>query len=400
MLLRHQTPLSPSYLSQGVLVDFSWTEEQEELHRAVVAFARAELESSTRNGAGASDDLRRRWAKCAQFGILGLPFAQEYGGLDAGPLSAALAMEALGFGCQDAGLVFALSAQMWSVQMPLSRFGSEQQKRLYLSRLCSGEIIGGHAMSEPHSGSDAFSLRTTATRDGRFYVLNGTKTFVTNAPFADLFVIFATTDASQGFFGVTGFILERETSGLTVGPPLEKMGLQTAQMAEVYLTDCMVDESCRLGPEGQGAQIFRDSMDWERSMILAGQVGAMARQLEQAVEYAQARRQFGKPIGKFQAVSHKLADMKVRLETCRLLLYKAAWLKQRGEQSEAASALAKLYISEAAVLSALDAIQVRGGYGYMSECDVEVALRDAVGGRIFSGTSEIMRNIIAYDLGL
>lgn len=381
-------------------MDFSWTEEQEELRNAVAAFARTQLAGFTKTGEGASDDLRRRWAKCAQFGILSLPFTQEYGGLDAAPLSAALALEALGFGCQDAGLVFALSAQLWSVQMPLSRFGSEEQKRLYLSRLCSGEMIGGHAMSEPHSGSDAFSLRTTATRDGRFYVLNGTKTFVTNAPFADLFIIFATTDAKQGFFGVTGFILERETSGLGVGRSMEKMGLRTAQMAEVYLTDCVVDESRRLGLEGQGAQIFRDSMDWERSMILAGQVGAMARQLEETVEYARTRRQFHKPIGKFQAVSHKIADMKVRLETSRLLLYRAAWLKQRDEQTEAASALAKLYISEAAVLSALDAIQIHGGYGYMTECDVEVALRDAVGGRIFSGTSEIMRNIIAYDLGL
>lgn len=378
-------------------MEFGWTEDQLALKKAVLDFANSELK---RRKDGNGDTLwRDAWNKCANFGILGLYFPSVYGGQEAGGLGTALAMETLGTVCPDAGLLFGLNAQMWSVQMPIWRFGTDAQKERYLPALIKGDCIGAHGMSEPESGSDAFSLRTSAVRDGDFYVLNGKKTFVTSAPDADLFVIFARVGNKPGVFGLTAFLVECAW-GVRVGEHIQKMGLNGAPMAEVYLDDCRVPVENRLGGEGQGARIFNDSMEWERTFILAWQLGVMERQITGATEYVRQRKLSGKPIASFQAVSHRIAEMKVRLEAARLLLYRAVWLKSEGKPAASESAIAKLYTAEAAVASALDAIQLRGGYGYSTETGVEVALRDAVGGRIYSGTSEVLRNIIARELGL
>jgi alkylation response protein AidB-like acyl-CoA dehydrogenase len=377
---------------------FDWTDEQLALKKAVSDFARAEL---ARRDDGLSPDTlwREGWDKCANFGILGLYFPQGYGGQEAGGLGTALAMETLGTVCPDAGLMFALSAQMWSVQMPIWRFGTEEQKNRYLPRLIQGSLIGAHGMTEPESGSDAFSLRAKAARDGDSYLLSGSKTFVTSAPEAELFVIFARLENRPGIFGLTAFLVERSW-GIRVGSPIHKMGLNGAPMAEVYLDDCRVPKENRLGGEGQGSRIFNDSMEWERTYILAWQIGIMERQIAEAVQYARERKLNGKPISSFQAVSHRIAEMRIRLEAARLLLYRAAWLKSEARPSALESAIAKIYAAEAAVASALDAIQLRGGYGYATDTGVERTLRDAVGGRIYSGTSEVLRNIIAHELGL
>jgi alkylation response protein AidB-like acyl-CoA dehydrogenase len=255
-------------------------------------------------------------------------------------------------------------------------------------------------MTEPDSGSDAFKLRTRAERRGDCYVLNGTKTFVTNAPVADLFLVFATLDPSRGMWGVTAFLIERDTKGLTVGNRIEKMGLKTSPMAELILEDCVLPAASLLGREGQGVPVFSHSMGWERSCILASTVGGMEWQLEKSLKHVRERRQFGKPIGNFQLVAAKIADMKLRLEACRLLLYRAAWAHGRGEPNALEGAMAKLMISEYAVQSSLDAIQIHGGYGYMREYHVERHLRDNVGARLYSGTSEIQRLIVARHLGL
>jgi hypothetical protein len=243
-------------------------------------------------------------------------------------------------------------------------------------------------------------LRTRAERRDDGYVINGTKMFVTNAPVADLAVVFATLDPAKGMWGITAFLVERGTPGFTVSRDLEKMGLRTAPMAELVLQDCYLPLENRLGPEGAGARIFNSSMEWERSCILASNVGAMERQLEECIEYARERRQFDQPIGKFQSVANRIVDMKVRLETARLLLYKVAWLKKSGRPAVMEAALAKLYLSECFVQSGLDAIRAHGGYGYMTEFEVERDLRDAIGGMLYSGTSDIQRNIIARLLGL
>ncbi len=381
-------------------MDFAWTLDQVQLRDAVLAFARRALQDDVISRDKDGQFSRELWMRCAEFGIQGLPFPEEYGGRGSDILTTVLAMEALGQGCRDNGLIFSMNAQMWSVQMPILRFGTEDQKQKYLKRLCDGTVIGAHAMSEPASGSDAFSLRTTAERRGNRYVLNGSKTFVSNAPVADLFVVFASVDLAKGALGLTAILVERDTPGLQVSRPIAKMGLTTSPMAELVFDDCEVPVENRLGKEGRGASLFNDSMEWERSCILASFLGTMQRQLDTSVRYAKERHQFGKPIGAFQSVSNRLVQMKLRLDAGRLLLYRAAWAKQNGAPAAAEAALAKLYLSEACLQSSLDAVQIHGGYGFTTEYQLERDLRDAVGGRLYSGTSEIQAAIIARTLGL
>ena len=381
-------------------MDFSWSKEQLEFKQAVIDFAQKELNKGLIEHDRQGQLARENWRKCAQFGILGLPFPEEYGGIEADVLTTMLTMEGLGYGCRDNGLIFAMNAQMWSVQMPIYLHGSEAQKARYLPALASGDIIGAHGMSEPDAGSDAYSLRTRAERRDGGYVLNGTKMFVTNAPVADMAVVFATTDPSRKMWGITAFVVDMGTPGFSVSRDIEKMGLRTSPMGELIFEDCFVPEENRLGPEGAGARIFNGSMEWERSCILGSHIGAMERQLEECIRYAREREQYGQPIGKFQSVANRIVGMKVRLETARLLLYKVAWLKKQGKAASMEAAMAKLYLSEAFVQSGLDAVATLGGYGYMTEFEVERDLRDAIGGTIYSGTSDIQRNIIAQLLGL
>lgn len=380
-------------------MEFSWSAEQLQLREAIIAFGRQAL----------SDDLiardrnetfsRELWSRCAEFGLIGLPFPVEYGGGGSDVLTTVLAMETLGYVCKDDGLSFGINAQMWSVMMPIHRFGTPEQKERYLTRLCSGEWIGAHGMSEPDSGSDAFSLRTTARLDGDSYVLNGTKTFVSNAPVADVFVVFATVDRSLGSLGLTAFLVERDTPGFRVGRPLEKMGLRTSLMAELIFEDCRVPVENRIGREGRAVGIFNDSMEWERGCILAPCLGGIQRQLESGSAYAREREQFGQSIGKFASVSQRLVAMKVRLEIGRLALYRAAWLKMNGQPASEAAAIAKLYVSDAWTQTCIDAIQLRGGYGFMTDYEVERDLRNAIGSTLYSGTSDIQRALIARSLG-
>jgi hypothetical protein len=381
-------------------MDFSWSEEQLEFKNAVIEFARKELNDNLMQRDKDGIFPREFWKKCANFGIQGLPFPREYGGQGADILTTILVMEGLGYACKDNGLIFGINAQMWSVQMPILGFGTEVQKRNYLSRLCSGAWIGAHAMSEPGSGSDAFSLNTSAGLHGDYYILNGSKIFVSNAPMADVFLVFATVDKRKGFMGITAFIVERGFSGVRVGKEISKMGLKTSPMAEVFFDDCKVPIQNRLGSEGNGSAIFKDSMEWERGCILANYIGGMERQLETCTQYANERKQFNRPIGKFQSVANRLVDMKVRMETARLMLYKAAWTKKTQGQASMDTAIAKLYLSESWVQSCLDAIQIHGGYGYTTEYEAERELRDSIAGTLYSGTSEIQRNLIAGQLGL
>ncbi|GAB4262825.1 MAG: acyl-CoA dehydrogenase family protein [Candidatus Promineifilaceae bacterium] len=381
-------------------MDFNWNEEQLAFKEAVTVFAQKELNDNIIERDKAGELSRENWQKCADFGLLGLPFPEEYGGAEADILTTMLTMEGLGYGCRDNGLMFALNAQMWSVQHPINALGTPKQKAKYLPRLIRGEIIGAHGMTEPDSGSDAYSLRTRAEKVEGGYVLNGSKMFVTSAPIADIAVIFATTNPNMKMWGVTAFIVEKGTPGFSVSRDIEKMGMRTSPMGEIVLQDCFVPEENRLGPEGAGARIFASSMEWERSCILGCHVGGMQRQLEEAIAYVRQREQFGQPIGKFQSVSNRIANMRVRLESSRMLLYKVAWLKSEGRSANLEAAMAKLHISEAFVQNSMDALRVRGGYGYMSEYEVERELRDAIGSTIYSGTSDIQRNIIARLLGL
>ena len=381
-------------------MDFSLSAEQRELTEAATAFARRELNQDLAKREEAGEFPREAWRACADFGILGLPVPAELGGAGSDVLTTALVMEALGYGCHDNGLLFSLNAQMWSVELPLLNFGTPAQQRAYLPGLVSGDIIGGHAMTEPGSGSDALRMRTRAERRGDHYLLNGTKQYITNAPVADVLLVYASVKGTPGLAGLSAFLVDAATAGLEVSSSFEKMGLRTSPMGEITLTDCLVPAGNRLGPEGAATAIFNSSMEWERSCLFASAVGAMRRQLDACVEYARSREQFGQPIGKFQGVAGKLADMYVRLEAARLLIYQVAWLKQQGRPAPAEAAAAKLFTSEAWVQSSQDAIQTHGAWGYLKDAGIERDLRDAVASTIYSGTSEIQRVILARMLGL
>ncbi|WP_432190132.1 acyl-CoA dehydrogenase family protein [Streptomyces sp. Tue6028] len=381
-------------------MDFELTPEQRAFNENLEKFALRELNDDLidrdKDGVFAAEN----WRKCADIGLLGLPVPTGYGGSGADATTMMTALETLGYGCRDNGLLFSLHAHLWAGTSPVVRFGSAEQREKYLPAMCAGESIAGHAMSEPGSGSDAFGLTTTVIRRGDRYLLNGTKAFVSNAPIADVILVFAVDAQKRGFAGVSAFLVDRDTPGLTVSAPISKMGLRTSPMGEVHLDDCEVPESARLGPEGAGVAVFTWTMERERSFILATALGTMRRDLERCVEYARTRRQFGQPIGAFQAVSHRIVDMRMRLDASRLMLHRLAWLIDKGEPSKTEAALAKVYVSEAFVQSGLDAVQIHGGYGYTTEYELERDLRDAVAARIYSGTSEIQRNLAAHQMGL
>jgi alkylation response protein AidB-like acyl-CoA dehydrogenase len=386
-------------MNVGVLA-VELTPEQRLLQQSAIDFARTTLGGSRVLADRSETFDREGWSACGRFGVLGMPIPESYGGLGLG-LSALLAvMEGLGYGTRDQGLLFSLNAHLWTNSIPILRFGTEDQRQRYLPGLSSGALIGANGASEPDAGSDVFSMRTRAVRDGNHYVLTGTKTFVTNGPVADVAVVYATVDPKLGATGITAFIVERGTPGMTVSRPFDKMGLRTSPMAELVFDECRVPVTNRLGREGRGAQVFECSMEWERGCILATCLGAMRRQLEECIAHARSRKQFGRAIGKFQSVANKIVDMKVRLDTCRPLVYRIGWLKDKDQSAMQEAAIAKLHVSECYVKSSLDAIQVFGGYGYMTDQGIERDLRDAVGSTIYSGTNEIQRNIIASSLGL
>src|SRR6185437_6206511 len=384
----------------SITSSFDLTSEQQEWQNAAIDLARNALQRDMVHGDKEEVFSREGWEHCAKFGILGLPVPAEYGGLGLGLPDLLAVMEGLGYASRDQGLLFSINAHLWTNTIPLLVYGTEEQKRKFLPSLSNGELIGANAASEPDAGSDIFAMRTRATRQGDHYILNGTKMFVTNATVADLFVAYATIDPKLGPMGVTAFIVEKDTSGLSVDKKLEKMGLRTSPMAEVIFEDCKVPVSNRLGREGRGVAVFECSMEWERGCILASCLGVMKRQLEEVIAHAQTRRQGGKAIGKYQSIANRIVDMKVRLDTCRPLVYRIGQLKARGQSAVMQAAIAKLYVSECFVKSSQNAIQIFGGYGYMTEQQIERDLRDAIGSTLYSGTTEIQRNIIAKGLGL
>lgn len=365
-------------------MDFAWTDEQVAFRKEVVRFARQEL----------NDDLVRRdlegefsldgWKKCAQFGIQGLVLPANCGGGGADALTTAYALEALGYGCRDNGLIFSINAHMWGSEVPIWLFGTPDQQARYLPRLIGGEYVGAHAMSETGFAFDE-SRETRAEAGDRSYVLNGAKAFITNATRADLIIVYALLEGS----GVSAFIIEKGTPGFSVGREVRKMGLRTAAMAELSLKDCEIPMGNLLGKQGGGEAIFKAAQEWEHICTLASYLGTMQRLLETCTEYAQERKQFGRAIRTFSAVADKIADMEVRLEAARLLLYRAAWLKSRGEQCAREASILRRYLTQACIQSCLEAIQVHGGYGYMTEYQIERELRDAISARVYSESPEL-----------
>jgi alkylation response protein AidB-like acyl-CoA dehydrogenase len=342
-----------------------------------------------------------KWQMIRDSGILGLPFPREFGGEEHDLISTMEVLEELGYQCADAGLNMAVSTQIVSTGVPLLRFGTADQKQRYLPRICSGERICAHAITEPGGGSDAFGMATTAKARGDKYILNGRKTFITNGPIADLFVVYAMTNRNLGALGGGSvFLVERGTPGFRTGAPIPKMGLRTLQLCELEFDNCELSADSMIGKPGLGFPILEYVMKWE---ILCGfviTVGEMRRRLKKCVEYAKKRKQFGQTIGSFQAIAHKIVDMQVGLTTSREQLYRTAGKILRKENASMDLAIAKLITSEANVQSALHAVQIFGGRGYLVEYGIEKELRNSIAGTIYSGTSEIQRNKIASLLGI
>lgn len=380
-------------------MNFQPTQEQLEVCDAIRHFGQSLNDGMIERDAEAAFS-RELWRKCGEFGIQGLPIPVEFGGTGQDLLTTLLAMEALGYACRDNGLVFSLNAQMWAFELPLTHFGTTEQKRRYLPKACSGELIGAHAVTEASYGSDAMSMTTRYVRDGDHYVLNGAKTFITNGPVADVALAFATVDPDLRAAGLSAFLVDKGTTGMTFSSPIQKMGLRTSPMGEISFQDCRIPVSNRLGNEGQGLEIFNSAMEWERACIFASHLGSMQRLLEDTIAYAKLRKQFGKPISSFTPVADKIVDMSINIEASRLLLYKVGSIKDKGGDATLEAAAAKLFVSEGHVRQAIDAIQIYGGYGYSTEYQVERELRDAVSGTIYSGTSEMQRKIIARLMGL
>ena len=340
------------------------------------------------------------WSLCAEHGVHGWTMPEQQGGKAHSTLIACQLFEAMGQGCTDNGLTFALGAQVWSVQMPLLHFGSPEQINRYLPEMISGRSIGSFAITEHGSGSDAFALATSASKEGDHYVLNGEKVMITLAPVSSVAIVFAVTNASAKQWGISAFLIDTDTPGCTLSANIPKMGLRSVPFGSITFDNCRIPASTLLGSEGAGSAIFNYSQSLERCLVLAPQVGAMQRLLDLSVQFAKRRTRSGESIGKHQAVAHRISNMRIGLETSRLLLYKNAWLIDQGNANLMEAAIAKTQISEAFVSCCHDAIAIHGGAGYLTENELERQARDALGATIYGGTVDIQRNIIAGLLGL
>ncbi len=377
-----------------------WTKEQQAL-RAAVTRVTGSLSEDHLESDESSEFPWQKWELIRQSNVIRLPFPSDYGGLDQDLSTTMYALEELGYGCEDGGLNLAVATDIVSVGVPLARFGSAEQKARYLGPICEGQSLCAHAITEPHGGSDAFSMATTAVRRGDKYVLNGRKTYISNSSIADLFAIYAITDKTRGTLGgASVFLVERDTPGFTVGPPIRTMGLRTTPLCELLFEDCEVAEKQIVGNPGMGFSILDYVMKWEVlcSFIIA--VGEMQRRLEKCIAYAKTRKAFGSTIGRFQSIANKIVSMKIDVDTSRNWLYRTANRVQSKQNVTVDLAIAKLITSERNVASALNAIQIFGGYGYTVDCGIEKDLRNSVAGTIYSGTSEIQRDRIAKMLGL
>lgn len=376
-------------------MSFSLSPEQRELYNGTVRFAQS-LDRDLRVADREGSFSREHWQKCADYGLLGLSMPPEYGGAGADALTVVAAYDAFGYGCRDNGLAFSLLSQLTSCQVPICHHAKPAVREAYLPGLISGKLIAAHGASEADAGSDVNGVRTVARRVDGGFSITGSKCFSSLGPISDLAIVLARIDGEAGV--LAEFVVPR--AAYKVSSHMEKIGLRTSPMSELIFEDSFTPEDHVIGDTNSGLMRFMTTMEWERLCIMASSVGAMQRQLEQVIAYTRERQQFGSPIGKFQGVSHRVADMKVRLETSRLLLYSAAARKAEKGRAAIESAMVKLHVSESRYANALDAVRIYGGYGVMVESEVERELRDAVPGLIYSGTAEILRNTIARILGL
>jgi alkylation response protein AidB-like acyl-CoA dehydrogenase len=383
------------------MMEFGFSEEQLLFRDTIYKYAKNEIVPLCEEADLKSEFSLEIWKKLAAMGLLGLPFPEEYGGQGADVVTCCLAGEALGHAGVDSGHMLALGAHTYLCTDTLFKHGNEEQRRKYVPKLASGEWIGCMGLTEPGAGSDAASLQTTAVKKGDRWILNGSKTFITNAPVANVCVVYATVDKSKKHAGISAFIVEKDFKGFSTGKPFHKMGVRASTTSEVFFEDCEVPEENLLGNIGEGFMYAHQTLEWDRSALLAPFIGGMQFMIEQCARYASERVQFDKPIKSFQAIQHKLADMKVVLEAARLAVYRVASLKDAGYPiNHLQASIAKAFVGDWGFKVASEAVQIFGGYGYIHEYPVERMLRDAKLAQIGGGTSEVQRLIISRLLAL
>lgn len=334
--------------------------------------------------------------KMAQYGFMGIPFPKKYGGVEGEILSYIMAVEEISKACATTGVI--LSAHVSLCGGPIYEFGTEEQKQKYLVPLSKGEKLGAFALTEPNAGTDASAQQTTAVLEGDFYILNGSKIFITNAGYAEVYIVFAMTDKSKGIKGISAFIVEKNFPGFEIGKKEKKMGIRGSSTCELIFKNCKVPKANLLGKEGAGFKIAMATLDGGRIGIAAQALGLAQGAIDETVKYVKERKQFSKPISKYQNTQFQLADMQTKTEAARLLVYKAARAKDTKEQFSVFAAMAKLFAAETAMEVTTKAVQLHGGYGYTKEYAVERMMRDAKITEIYEGTSEVQKMIIAGNL--
>lgn len=378
-------------------MNFELTSEQQMLKKVMREFA----DEVVAPGADERDKTKQFpveiFRQLADLNVMGLPFPEEYGGAGADAISFAIVVEELSRACGSTGITY--SAHISLGGAPIHLFGTEEQKQKYLTRICSGESMGAFGLTEPNAGSDAGGTKTTAVRHDQEWVINGSKCFITNASYASFLALTAVTEKEKGSRGITAFIVPTDAPGFTVLANYEKLGLHSSNTTELVLENVRVPEENILGVQGEGFKQFLITLDGGRIGIGAMAVGIAQAAYEKALQYAKQRTAFGNTLSHFQAIQHKLADMAMQIELARNMVYKAAWLKEQGRSFTKEAAMAKLYASEVAMSATHQAIQIHGGYGYMREYQVERFFRDARLLEIGEGTSEILRNVIAREIG-
>jgi alkylation response protein AidB-like acyl-CoA dehydrogenase len=377
-------------------LDFSLSEEQRLLKKTVREFAESELRPHSREWDEKQEFPREVFAKLGELGLMGVTWPTEYGGSALSTVDWTIVMEELAR--VDAGVALSVAAHNSLCSGHIYLAGSEAQRAKYLTPLAKGEKVGCWGLTESSAGSDAGGTRTTAVRDGAHWVLNGSKTFITNGRIADVAVVMAVTDKTKGKKGISAFIVERGVQGFRAGKKEDKLGVRSSDTSELVFEDCRIPGENLLGREGHGFIDTLRILDRGRIGIAAWAVGIAQASLEAAMSYAKGRKQFGLAIAEFQAVQFKVADMATQTEAARLLTHRAASLRDAGKEHTAESSMAKLFASEMAVQVALDAVQIHGGYGFIKEYPVERYLRDSKLGTIGEGTSEVQRLVIAREL--
>ncbi|MFS8513723.1 MAG: acyl-CoA dehydrogenase [Planifilum fulgidum] len=377
-------------------MEFTFTHEQEMMRRMVRDFARDRIAPAVKEMDEEDKFPRAVIDEMAKLGLMGIPIPEKWGGAGADFISYILALEEISRVSATVGVIVAVHTSVGT--FPILRYGTEEQKKKYVTRLARGEYLGAFALTEPHAGSNAAAIRTRATRVGDKYILDGSKIFITNAKEADVYITFAVTDPDKGPKGITAFIVEKGTPGFSFGKKEQKLGIRSSPTLEILFDNCRIPAENRLGEEGEGFKIAMMTLDGGRNGIAAQAVGIAQGAFDAALAYAKEREQFGKPIAAQQAIQFKLADMATRIEASRLLTYQAAWLESQGLPYGKASAMAKLFAGDTAMDVTIEAVQIFGGYGYTREYPVERMMRDAKITQIYEGTNEIQRLVIARHL--